>query len=139
MKNIRLLLIAIGIFFLITTVFYAYSEGKRAYYSTLPEECVFIANFDDMKFYEDKMGGFVVVSLPEKVNDESKFIDAYTSLIQESRKYWGYVEINHMSLKGSQFTKKENIDILLKALKAKLKKNIILTEYDDKEFTFKVE
>jgi hypothetical protein len=60
MKNIRLLLIAISIFFLIATVFYAYSEGKRAYCSTLPEECVLIATFDDMKFYEDKMGGFYV-------------------------------------------------------------------------------
>jgi len=125
-------------FFLLITIFSCTIKEKN---DITPHVIVEIDKGESisMYYYEDKMGGFVVVSLPEKVNDESKFIDAYTSLIQESRKYWGYVEINHMSLKGSQFTKKENIDILLKALKVKLKKNIILTEYDDKEFTFKVE
>jgi hypothetical protein len=58
MKNLYLLLIAIGIFFMLTTVFYAYSEGKRVYFSTLPEECKLIADFEGMKVYEDKMGGF---------------------------------------------------------------------------------
>jgi hypothetical protein len=125
-------------FFLLITIFSCTIKEKS---DITPHVIVEIDKGESisMYYYADKMGGNVVVSLPEKVIDVSKFIDAYTSLIQESRKYWDYVEIDHMSLKGSQFTKKENIDILLIALKAKLKKNIILTEYDDKEFTFKIE
>ncbi|MCC7520697.1 MAG: hypothetical protein IT220_03595 [Flavobacteriaceae bacterium] len=87
-------------------------------------------------YYENKKDSFILVNIGHDFKNEEKFIDSYTSLVEECSRYWNFVSIDHITLKGSQYSKKDKIDKLLSALRKKLKKDITLKEYDDKGFVF---